>query len=176
MALPADGQDANGLTKVTQIPAGKELMFIDPTTNEGGIITLEDLTKQILNGLLSQTFALDAGQKTIIQALNTLNSDSGINTYIGSEHNSRLCKIQITNNVGSILPSGAIIFGYEGVGILHFATMQRFSFASDGENIYGQILSKASDGYVLADFSDKNRQIVIIAPKGVKISLVEYSE
>lgn len=76
MALPADGQDANGLTKVTQIPAGKELMFIDPTTNEGGIITLEDLTKQILNGLLSQTFALDAGQKTIIQALNTLNSES----------------------------------------------------------------------------------------------------
>ena len=76
MALPQDGQDANGLTKVTQIPAGKELMFIDPTTNEGGIITLEDLTKQILNGLLSQTFALDAGQKTIIQALNTLNSDS----------------------------------------------------------------------------------------------------
>lgn len=76
MALPQDGQNANGLTKVTQIPAGKELMFIDPTTNEGGIITLEDLTKQILNGLLSQTFALDAGQKTIIQALNTLNSES----------------------------------------------------------------------------------------------------
>lgn len=76
MALPQDGQDANGLTKVTQIPAGKELMFIDPTTNEGGIITLEDLTKQILNGLASQAFALDAGQKTIIQALNTLNSDS----------------------------------------------------------------------------------------------------
>lgn len=75
MALPQDGQDANGLTKVTQIPAGKELMFIDPTTNEGGIITLEDLTKQILNGLFSQTFALDAGQKTIIQALNTLNSE-----------------------------------------------------------------------------------------------------
>ena len=75
MALPADGQNANGLTKVTQIPTGKELMFIDPTTNEGGIITLEDLTKQILNGLTSQIFALDAGQKTIIQALNTLNSE-----------------------------------------------------------------------------------------------------
>lgn len=81
MALPQDGQDANGLTKVTQIPAGKELMFIDPTTNEGGIITLEDLTKQILNGLFSQTFALDAGQKTIIQALNTLNSESFNNGY-----------------------------------------------------------------------------------------------
>ena len=76
MALPADGQNANGLTKVTQIPAGKELMFIDPTTNEGGIITLEDLTKQILNGLASQAFALDAGQMTLLAALNKLNSDS----------------------------------------------------------------------------------------------------
>lgn len=75
MALPQDGQDANGLTKVTQIPAGKELMFIDPTTNEGGIITLEDLTKQILNGLVSQAFALDAGQMTLLAALNKLNSD-----------------------------------------------------------------------------------------------------
>lgn len=76
MALPADGQNANGLTKVTQIPAGKELMFIDPTTNEGGIITLEDLTKQILNGLASQAFALDAGQMTLLAALNKLNSDT----------------------------------------------------------------------------------------------------
>lgn len=76
MALPADGQNANDLTKVTEIPAGKELIFFDPTTNEGGIITLENLTKQILNGLTKQTFALDAGQQTILQALNTLNSES----------------------------------------------------------------------------------------------------
>lgn len=81
MALPQDGQDANGLTKVTQIPAGKELMFIDPTTNEGGIITLEDLTKQILNGLASQAFALDAGQMTLLAALNKLNSESFNNGY-----------------------------------------------------------------------------------------------
>ena len=72
MALPADGQNANGLTKVTQIPAGKELMFIDPTTNEGGIITLEDLTKQILNGLTSQTFGLDSGTQTLPAAINYL--------------------------------------------------------------------------------------------------------
>ena len=76
MALPQDGQNANGLTKVTQIPAGKELMFIDPTTNEGGIITLEDLTKQILNGLASQAFALDAGQMTLPAALNYLYGNS----------------------------------------------------------------------------------------------------
>lgn len=85
MALPADGQNANDLTKVTEIPAGKELIFFDPTTNEGGIITLENLTKQILNGLTKQTFALDAGQQTILQALNTLNSDR--NFFINSQSN-----------------------------------------------------------------------------------------
>ena len=74
MALPQDGQNANGLTKVTEIPKGKELIFIDPTTNEGGIITLEDLTTQILKNLTSQTFTLDQGNITLIEALNKLNS------------------------------------------------------------------------------------------------------
>ena len=76
MALPQDGQDANGLTKVTQIPAGKESMFIDPTTNEGGIITVEELTKQILNGLTSQTFGLDSGTQTLPAAINYLYGNS----------------------------------------------------------------------------------------------------
>lgn len=84
MALPQDGQDANGLTKVTQIPAGKELMFIDPTTNEGGIITLEDLTKQILNGLTSQTFGLDSGTQTLPAAINYLYGKTLINAYMGT--------------------------------------------------------------------------------------------
>ena len=74
MALPQDGQNANGLTKATEIPKGKELIFIDPTTNEGGIITLEDLTTQILKNLTSQTFALDQGNMTLLAALNQLNS------------------------------------------------------------------------------------------------------
>ena len=77
MALPQDGQNANGLTKVTEIPKGKELIFIDPTTNEGGIITLEDLTTQILKNLTSQTFTLDQGNITLIEALNKLNSNRG---------------------------------------------------------------------------------------------------
>ena len=76
MALPQDGQNANGLTKVTEVPTGKELIFVDPTTNEGGIITLEDLTTQILNKLTSKIFTLDQGNITLIEALNKLNSKS----------------------------------------------------------------------------------------------------
>lgn len=91
MALPQDGQNANGLTKVTEIPKGKELIFIDPTTNEGGIITLEDLTTQILKNLTSQTFALDQGNMTLLAALNQLNSNSSI----------RLCRVIFGENTFS---------------------------------------------------------------------------
>lgn len=84
MALPTDGQNANELDEVTEVPAGKELIFFDPTTNAGGIITLENLTKQILNGITSQAFNLDAGQMTILQALNSLNGKTLINAYMGT--------------------------------------------------------------------------------------------
>lgn len=75
MALPQDGQNANALDTVKEVPTGKKLIFVDPTTNEGGIITLEDLTTQILKNLTSQTFALDQGTKTLPAALNELNSN-----------------------------------------------------------------------------------------------------
>lgn len=75
MALPQDGQNANALATVKEVPTGKKLIFVDPTTNEGGIITLEDLTTQILKNLTSQTFALDQGTKTLPAALNELNSN-----------------------------------------------------------------------------------------------------
>lgn len=42
---------------------------------EETLIDYEKLADAILNKLTSKTFTLDAGQKTIIQALNTLNSD-----------------------------------------------------------------------------------------------------
>ena len=76
MPLPNDSVAANTLPEVTTIPTGKKLIFTDPDTNEGGIITLENLTKQILQNLTSQTFSLDQGTKTLVQALNELNSNS----------------------------------------------------------------------------------------------------
>lgn len=75
MSLPADGVNANTLAETTTIPTGKKLIFLDPDTNEGGIITLENLTKQILSSLTSQTFNLDQGNKTLLAALNELNSN-----------------------------------------------------------------------------------------------------
>ena len=80
-----DSINANTLTEVTTVPTNKKLIFTDPDTNEGGIITMENLTKQVLQNLTSQQFALDAGQMTIPAALNALNSDR--NFFINSQSN-----------------------------------------------------------------------------------------
>ena len=106
MALPQDGQNANGLTKVTEVPAGKELIFIDPTTNEGGIITLENLTTQILKKLTSQTFALDQGTKTLPAALNELNSKVFVNIQSFSTYSIKNIKLN-KNTYTSFLMYGA---------------------------------------------------------------------
>ena len=86
MSLPEESVAANTLPEVTTIPTGKKLIFTDPDTNEGGIITLENLSKQILQNLTSQTFALDQGNLTLLQALNQLNSKwlENIGTIKGS--------------------------------------------------------------------------------------------
>ena len=68
--------NANALTEVTTVPTNKKLIFTDPSTNEGGIITMENLTKQILNNLTSQQFSLDAGKMTIPAAINALNGNN----------------------------------------------------------------------------------------------------
>lgn len=78
MSLPEESVAANTLPEVTTIPTGKKLIFTDPDTNEGGIITLENLSKQILQNLTSQTFTLDQGNLTLLQALNQLNSKAQI--------------------------------------------------------------------------------------------------
>ena len=95
MSLPADGVNANALTETTTIPTGKKLIFLDPDTNEGGIITLENLTKQILSNLATQTFNLDQGTKTLLAALNELNSKAQI-----------VCVTGTTNDVGIVTVYG----------------------------------------------------------------------
>lgn len=125
MALPQDGQNANGLTKVTEIPKGKELIFIDPATNEGGIITLEDLTTQILNKLTSKIFTLDQGNMTLLAALNQLNSNAQ--------------KIRFNGNIKNV----AFRSGGNGLKNIYIDFFQAdnsrstLAFFTDGENAIG---------------------------------------
>ena len=88
-----ENQDVNGLSDEKKIPAGKQLFFVDPDTNEGGIITVENLIYQVLANLTNQSFDLAQGQmplpKAITQAQQKLN-DAKIsegNLYTGELYN-----------------------------------------------------------------------------------------
>lgn len=70
-----DYVDANTLSEVVTIPAGKKFIFTDAATNQGGIVALENLARQILLNLTTQTFELDQGTKTLPDALDELNRD-----------------------------------------------------------------------------------------------------
>lgn len=70
-----DYVDANTLSEVVTIPAGKKFIFTDAATNQGGTVALENLARQILLNLTTQTFELDQGTKTLPDALNELNRD-----------------------------------------------------------------------------------------------------
>nr|WP_288632380.1 hypothetical protein [uncultured Blautia sp.] len=70
-----DYVDANTLSEVVTIPVGKKFIFTDAATNQGGIVALENLARQILLNLTTQTFELDQGTKTLPDALNELNRD-----------------------------------------------------------------------------------------------------
>lgn len=115
MSLPADGVNANTLAETTTIPTGKKLIFLDPDTNEGGIITLENLTKQILSSLTSQTFNLDQGNKTLLAALNELNSNSlsdvkNVN-WTASE---KKCEIDVSSFTPLNYHYGFLTYGWNG--------------------------------------------------------------
>lgn len=70
-----DYVDANTLSEVVTIPTGKKFIFIDGATNQGGIVALENLARQVLLNLTTQTFELDQGIKTLPDAMNELNRD-----------------------------------------------------------------------------------------------------
>nr|WP_294658739.1 hypothetical protein [uncultured Blautia sp.] len=67
--MAEENQDANGLLNATKIPIGKKMIFVDPDTNEGGNIAVENLIYQVLSGLTSQNFDLEQGQMTLPQAI-----------------------------------------------------------------------------------------------------------
>ena len=94
-----DYVDANTLSEVVTIPTGKKFIFTDAATNQGGTVVLENLARQILLNLTTQTFELDQGTKTLPDALNELNRDL---QYIPIEI------LAFSNNIG-IAELGSVI-------------------------------------------------------------------
>ena len=156
MALPQDGVNMNELPKTSTIPTGKELLFIDPTTNEGGVITLEDLTKQILQNLTSQTFTLDQGTKTLPAALNELNSNVISGTLLNTKatikyRNSVIVLFVRTNKTSSA--SGWIVADLYGTQMHN---------NGDGGNILGISVKTENAELTIEETSDTMRYYIAI--------------
>ena len=146
-----DSINANTLTEVTTVPTNKKLIFTDPDTNEGGIITMENLTKQVLQNLTSQQFALNAGNMTIPAALNALNSDklSKSTLFVGNVYYSddqvasiggfEACLMDAINK--NKIPTNGPFYGTFTAGMRHLMLGYRY----DSGN-YGVILLYKYDG------------------------------
>lgn len=167
MALPQDGQNANALATVKEVPTGKKLIFVDPTTNEGGIITLEDLTTQILKKLTSQTFALDQGTKTLPAALNELNSNTRFDVTVPGN-------VSIANNAS--IKVGRVVYlavKLKITGALSSEEVLRFSSNAANESttfVIGKGMEWYIDGVI---YGYLNKNSVIINSKNA-VSIGDY--
>lgn len=77
--MASEEQNVNLYDKASTIPDGNLIIIVNPKTNEGKVVAIEDATKQILSGMTGKSFALNQGSKTLIEAINELysNTDKG---------------------------------------------------------------------------------------------------
>lgn len=162
-------QNITALPQTTTPETSDQLLIVGAT--EEKLIDYEKLADAILTKLTSKTFALNQGTMTLLQALNELNSNSGIYNYAGLQYSTNLLQPYISKSSGSTAPSSIIVIGYEGISLLKFVTMNVDEVPSSYVNITGDLVTKTSDGTIAIATYDRNRQITIISSRTVIISV-----
>ena len=156
----------------TTVADNDEIMTLDTAGKANKRLSLSTLSDWVLGKIADKVFEkLQTNDKTILGAINELNSKTTLKTYQGSDISSNFGRIYISKNLGLPKPSSIIIFGYEGMGIALFEAMYVNSLSKKAVNIYGNILTQKDDKTVLVDFGDRNRQITIISPQGIEIEV-----
>lgn len=156
----------------TTVADNDEIMTLDTAGKANKRLSLSTLSDWVLGKIADKVFEkLQTNDKTILGAINELNSKTTLKTYQGSDISSNFGRIYISKNLGLSKPSSIIIFGYEGMGIALFEAMYVNSLSKKAVNIYGNILTQKDDKTVLVDFGDRNRQVTIISPQGIEIEV-----
>lgn len=159
-------------TTKTTVADNDEVMTLDTAEKANKRLSLSTLSDWVLGKIADKVFEkLQTNDKTILGAINELNSKTTLKTYQGSDISSYFGRIYISKNLGLPKPSSIIIFGYEGMGIALFESMYVNSLPKQVVNIYGNILTQTDDKTVLVNFSDRNRQVTIISPQGIEIEV-----
>lgn len=155
-----------------------EIMALDadksPKANKR--VTLSTLADYFLDKLASKVFAkLETENKTVIGALNELNSKRGITSYRGKSFSSRYVRPYISKVNKYTEPSIVLVLGYEGVGVLKFNYMGLQNYPTSYTNLYGEICELINGKIMVDFFSDNNRQITFIAPEGIELAFEEVN-
>lgn len=158
-------------------PADKdEMMILDTAGKANKCLGLSALSDWIIGKIANKVFEnLQTQNKTILGALNELNSKCGIITYNGQSFSSRYARPYISKTNKYNKPSAILVIGYEGIGVLKFAYMAPQNYPTLCANLYGKICN-AINNKITVDFNDRNRQITFITPEGIELALEEVNE
>lgn len=148
------------------------LMIYDAAAKANKLLSFSGIWNWIVGKLTNAVISnLQTSNKTVIGALNELNSNSGIYNYVGFQYSTNLLQPYISKSSGSTAPSSIIVIGYEGISLLKFVTMNVDEVPSSYVNITGDLVTKTSDGTIAIATFDRNRQITIISSRTVIISV-----
>lgn len=154
-----------------------EVMLYDATAraNKRGLMSKfwDYVVDKMATAVISK---LETNNKTIIGAINALNSERGITTYDAERYTKKYCNIFVESAGKPVKPSAVLVIGYEGVGIAMFANMLAGNYATSYKNIVGEILSNIDSDKIAVNFSDGNRIITIIHPTSIAIALKEVEK
>jgi hypothetical protein len=154
-----------------------EVMLYDATAraNKRGLMSKfwDYVVDKMATAVISK---LETNNKTIIGAINALNSERGITTYDAERYTKKYCNIFVESAGEPVKPSAVLVIGYEGVGVAMFANMLAGNYATSYRNISGEILYAIDAGKIAVNFSDGNRIITIIHPTSIAIALKEVEK
>lgn len=145
-------QAINALSTKTAPETSDQLLLVD--AGEPQLIDYDKLADAILNKITSKNYDLDAGQMTLLAALNKLNSDS----------NKRFGTAGTTFNTISDIPEKGSCFG---VNVKRLDLNETFSipeysrciFINYGSSVDGAILAIASNGDLYIAFRNSRKWV-----------------
>lgn len=148
------------------------LMIYDATSKANKLSPFSGIWNWIVGKLTNAVINnLQTSNKTVLGAINELNSNSGIYNYAGFQYSTNLLQPYISKSSGFTAPSSIIVIGYEGISLLLFITMNVGEVPYSYVNITGNLVTKTSDGTIAITTVDRNRQITIISSRTVIISV-----
>lgn len=153
-------QNITALPVATTPESSDQILLVGAT--EEKLIDYDKLADAILNKLTSKNFSLDQGAKTLLQALNELNSKTLINSSSAAEY---LFKLILDKSSFSII----IMYGSTSMDMPFLHLIFIDTLANNRRAIITKILDKNSSRNFTAEYNDTTQMLKITTSSGETI-------